>query len=78
MLKTYEAIYDNGQLKWVSEEPDIKSARILITVMEEYSSSAEEQARVAAKALAQLEGTELNLEDIPRRRWNAHRPLDWG
>jgi len=78
MLKTYEAIYDNGQLKWVSEEPDIKSARILITVMEEYSSSAEEQARVAAKALAQLEGTEPDLEDIPRRRWNAHRPLDWG
>jgi predicted DNA-binding antitoxin AbrB/MazE fold protein len=72
MLKTYEAIYENGQLKWVSEEPDIKSARILITVMEEYSSSAEERARVAAKALAQLEGTEPVLEDIPRRRWNAH------
>jgi hypothetical protein len=35
MLKSYEAIYENGQVKWLGDKPEISSARIIITVLEE-------------------------------------------
>lgn len=35
MLKSYEAIYENGQVKWLSEQPVAASARIIVTVLEE-------------------------------------------
>ncbi|MBE9142563.1 hypothetical protein [Planktothrix mougeotii] len=35
MLKSYEAIYENGQVKWLSEQPQVTSARIIVTVLEE-------------------------------------------
>ncbi len=35
MLKSYEAIYENGQVQWLDEQPEISSARILITILEE-------------------------------------------
>lgn len=35
MLKSYEAIYEKGQVKWLVEEPAVSSARILVTVLEE-------------------------------------------
>lgn len=34
MLKSYEATYENGQIKWLSEQPEITSARIIVTVLE--------------------------------------------
>lgn len=35
MLKSYEAIYENGQVKWLDEQPSIESARLIVTVLEE-------------------------------------------
>jgi hypothetical protein len=35
MLKSYEAIYKNGQFEWVGEQPTIQSARLIVTVLEE-------------------------------------------
>jgi hypothetical protein len=35
MLKSYEAIYENGQVKWLSEQPTIRSARVIVTILEE-------------------------------------------
>ena len=35
MLKSYEAIYENGQVKWLNEQPTVESARLIITVLEE-------------------------------------------
>jgi hypothetical protein len=35
VLKSYEAIVENGQVKWLSEQPDIQSARIIVTILEE-------------------------------------------
>jgi hypothetical protein len=35
MLKTYEATYENGQVKWVDEGPAVESARLIVTVLEE-------------------------------------------
>lgn len=39
MLKSYEAVYENGQLKWVAEQPPMHSARVIVTVVEEVESS---------------------------------------
>lgn len=33
MLKTYEAIYDHGQIRWLETPPDVDEARIIVTVL---------------------------------------------
>ena len=33
MLKSYEAIDHNGELKWLAEEPPIHSAHIIVTIL---------------------------------------------
>ena len=33
MLKSYEAIYENGQVTWLTEQPQVSSARIIVTVL---------------------------------------------
>jgi hypothetical protein len=35
MLKSYEAIYENGEVKWLTEKPTVQSARLIVTVLEE-------------------------------------------
>jgi hypothetical protein len=35
MLKSYEAIFENGQVKWVGEQPAVRSARLIVTVLED-------------------------------------------
>ncbi len=35
MLKSYEAIYENGQVTWLTEQPQVSSARIIVTVLPE-------------------------------------------
>ena len=35
MLKSYEAIYENGQIKWLADRPEVLAARVVVTVLEE-------------------------------------------
>jgi hypothetical protein len=35
MLKSYEGIFENGQVTWLAERPTIESARVIVTVLEE-------------------------------------------
>lgn len=35
MLKSYEAMYENGQVKWLNEQPPVNAARIIVTVLED-------------------------------------------
>jgi hypothetical protein len=35
MLNSYEAIIENGQLKWLTNEPKPSSARVIITILED-------------------------------------------
>jgi hypothetical protein len=35
MLKSYEAIYEQGQFKWINDTPIIQNARVIITILEE-------------------------------------------
>jgi hypothetical protein len=39
MLKSYEAIYENGQVTWLAEQPHVKNARVIVTILEETSPS---------------------------------------
>ncbi|MGI0493212.1 hypothetical protein ACN4EG_15620 [Alkalinema pantanalense CENA528] len=34
MLKSYEAIYEDGQFKWLQDKPMEKSARVIVTILE--------------------------------------------
>ncbi len=34
MLKSYEGIFENGQVTWLAERPSIESARVIVTVLE--------------------------------------------
>ena len=35
MLKSYEAIIENSQIKWLTEQPKSFSARVIVTILEE-------------------------------------------
>lgn len=35
MLKSYEAIYESGQIRWLKEEPPIGTAHIIVTILED-------------------------------------------
>lgn len=35
MLKSYEAIFENGQVKWLTDEPKVVSARVIVTILED-------------------------------------------
>ena len=35
MLKSYEAIHENGQVTWLTEQPQVSSAQIIVTVLSE-------------------------------------------
>lgn len=50
MLKSYEAIYEDGQVKWVTEKPGVKFARIIVTVLDEIESP--KQRIIAPDAIA--------------------------
>ena len=35
MLKSYEAKIENGQIKWLTDEPKPLSARVIVTIVED-------------------------------------------
>lgn len=73
MLKTYEVMIKDGQLTWLDEQPKITSAHAIITILEEKPQETSEQkkskAEKAYKILAQLGGSQPDLQPIPRRRF---------
>jgi hypothetical protein len=70
MLKTYEAIIQDGQVKWLAEKPDIRSGRLFITVLEDRSTSINAAINSSSKQdLLNLFGAEPDAQDIPRRRF---------
>jgi hypothetical protein len=50
MLKSYEAILENGQVIWVADQPSVQSARAIVTILEE--PVARSSRRTAAPAIA--------------------------
>jgi hypothetical protein len=50
MLKSYEALYENGEVKWIAEQPSVQSARLIVTVLEETTASISRRVPPAAIA----------------------------
>jgi hypothetical protein len=69
MLKSYEAIFENGQVKWLTEQPELKSARVIITILEETVLAAEGAESLVDRGLRleELGGSEPQVQDIQRR-----------
>jgi hypothetical protein len=51
VLKSYEAVYDHGELKWIGDQPPDGRMRVIVTVIDEESRSRQ------ATALELLEQT---------------------
>jgi hypothetical protein len=68
MMKSYEALYENGQVKWLEERPPIRSARIIVTILEE--TVPDELLHPEVSLLATLGGSQPDLQPIPRRRYD--------
>ena len=47
MLKTYEAIYEKGQIQWTGDTPEVESAHVLITILEGTSQPKKKRTRPA-------------------------------
>jgi hypothetical protein len=60
MLKSYEAIYENDQFKWLTEQPEVKTARVIVTILEESPQEHPNQ-RVPPASIA---GKGRTLDDI--------------
>jgi hypothetical protein len=71
MLKAYEVIIENGQINWLSEHPNVKSARAIITFLEEkfLTDKISEFSVDSNLKLEELGGSEPQAQDIPRRRY---------
>jgi hypothetical protein len=72
MLKTYEVIIENGQINWLREQPDVKSARAIITFLEEEAATDKIPNLLVDidPKLKELGGSEPQVQDIPRRRFD--------
>lgn len=73
MLKSYEAIYDHGQIRWLSDKPPVDEARVIVTMLPAQVSTASETCRTPS---ARIAGKGRILGDIvapvaPEGDWNA-------
>jgi hypothetical protein len=59
MLKSYEAIVENGQVKWLTEQPELKSARVIVTILED----AESPLTQSTLPVSSSDNAKLFLED---------------
>ena len=51
MLKSYEAIYDHGQIRWIGDAPALDQARIIVTVLDKGIAASPADRRVPPPAL---------------------------
>lgn len=58
MLRTYEATLNHGQVQWLHDQPNIESARIIVTIMEEF------KPRTKRKPPVSIAGKSKTLGDI--------------
>jgi hypothetical protein len=65
----YEALYENGQIKWLTEKPSFNSARITITILEEMPKQSQKRRKPSpliagkGKTLGDLVNLVVNEQD---------------
>lgn len=73
MLKSYEAIYDHGTIRWLADKPHVDEARVIITMLPPQANVAPETCRTPS---ARIAGKGRILGDIvapvaPEGDWDA-------
>lgn len=73
MLKSYEAIYDHGQMKWLGDQPPVEEARVIVTILSDNNLPA---SRVKHEPSPRIAGKGKVLGDIispmaPSEDWNC-------
>ena len=69
MLKSYEVVIQNGQIQWLKEHPKIKSARAILTFLDDDSIEKTDRLQDNELKLQDLGGSEPDVEGINRRRY---------
>ncbi len=80
MLKNYEAVYEDGRLKWLGDRPTSNGARVIVTVLEEEGAAKSVEARKAAFARAKgCVRPRKSIEEIDAdiREMRAEWERDW-
>jgi len=60
-LRSYEAIYHQGQIKWIGDCPQVKEARVIVTVL---SDGKKAPARIRHQPSSRIAGKGKVLGDI--------------
>lgn len=88
MLKSYEAIYDHGQVRWLDTPPDVDGARLIVTLLpwddpaighQRAAALTAESAKPVDALLAETAGAwgRLSLAEVDARIQSL-RQRDWG
>lgn len=64
MLKSYEAIYDNGQLNWLGEKPVINKTRVIVVIEEDGAESHTHHSIRQLKGLAPKPKQVISIEEM--------------
>lgn len=73
MLQSYEAIYDHGQIRWLTDKPLVEEARVIVTMLPTQASAV---SQVRRSPSARIAGKGAILGDIvapvvPEGDWDA-------
>ena len=69
MLKSYEVVIQNGQIQWLKDHPKVKSARAILTFLDDDSIEKTDRLEDNELKLQDLGGSEPDTEGINRRRY---------
>ena len=64
MLKSYEAIYDHGEIRWLETPPDVEKARVIVTVLPSLTADAEAKTPKRHRPPEKLKGSMKITGDI--------------
>jgi hypothetical protein len=81
MLKSYEAVYEDGKLRWVREQPDARRMKVIVTVLEEETDAQHAVTRKKllerakgcvrpAKSLEEIDADVRQMRDEWQRDWD--------
>lgn len=72
MLKAYEVVIENDQIRWGKDHPQVKYARAIITFLDDETTTEQSDDLLLEHEpkLEDLGGSEPDAQAIPRRRYD--------
>jgi hypothetical protein len=66
MLKSYEAIYDDGKLNWLGKIPAIRKAKVIVVIEEDSNEEPAHQSIRKLKGIAPKPQRVVSLEEMDK------------